>query len=218
MRDPVRTVPRALLLSVVIVAAIYIGVTLGAQMLVSNHTIVANKEVAFVAVGRAALGTPGRWLAIAGALLATGSAINATLFSAARLVRDASTDHELPPALGRERRGLPIVALAFISVTGAAMAMLPGITSVIAVGSGAFLAVYTLVNLLQARNASRRWERVLAGGAAVGAVLAIGVLLWELARDDPTGLVAFVVLLGAVALARVVFRARAVSRTGDLRP
>ena len=84
IRDPERTVRRALLLSVAIVAAIYIGVTLGAQMLVSNHAIVANKEVAFVAVGRAALGEVGRWLAIAGALLATGSAINATLFSAAR--------------------------------------------------------------------------------------------------------------------------------------
>jgi amino acid transporter len=209
MRDPHRTVPRALLVSVAIVAAIYIGVTLGAQMLVSNHAIVANKEVAFVAVGRAALGEPGRWLAISGALLATGSAINATLFSAARLVRDAGADHELPPQLGREHHGLPIVALAFISITGAAMAMLPGITSVIAVGSGAFLAVYTLVNFLQARAADRRWERVLAATAAAAAVLAIGVLVWELARDDLAGLVVFVGLLAAVAGARLAFRRRA---------
>lgn len=217
MRDPHRTVPRALLLSVVIVAVIYIGVTLGAQMLVSNRTIIASKEVAFVAVGQAALGEPGRWLAIAGALLATGSAINATLFSAARLMRDASADHELPSQLGHERHGLPIVALAFISISGVAMAMLPGITSVIAVGSGAFLAVYTLVNVLQARAAPRRWERVLAATAASGAVLAIGVLVWELARDDLTGLVVFGALLAAVALAR-----RAFLRTGhdaqDLRP
>jgi len=218
MGDPHRTVPRALLLSVAIVATVYIGVTVGAQMLVSNHTIVANKEVAFVAVGRAALGETGRWLAIAGALLATGSAINATLFSAARLVRDASADHELPPQLGRERHGLPIVALAFIAVTGAAMAMLPGITSVIAVGSGAFLAVYTLVNLLQARAATRRWERVLAATAAGGAVLAIGVLVWELARDDLTGLVVFGALLAAVALARLAFRNRSRRGAGDLRP
>lgn len=215
MRDPHRTVPRALVLSVVIVAAIYIGVTLGAQMLVSNHTIVVSKEVAFVAVGRAALGDAGRWLAIAGALLATGSAINATLFSAARLVRDASTEHELPPQLGREHHGLPIVALAFISVTGAAMAMLPGITSVIAVGSGAFLAVYTLVNLLQARDATTRWERALAGAAAAGAMVAIGVLVWELARDDLMGLVVFGALLAAVAGARLLFRAHRTREAHD---
>lgn len=218
IRRPERTVPRALLLSVAIVAAIYIGVTLGAQMLVSNHTIVASKEVAFVAVGRAALGAPGRWLAIAGALLATGSAINATLFSAARLVRDAAADRELPAQLGRDVGGLPIVALAFISVAGAALAMLPGITSVIAVGSGAFLAVYTLVNFLQARAASMRWERALAAAAAVGAVLAIGVLVWELARDDPTGLVVFAGLLASVGGARVLFRRRRGADRGDLRP
>jgi amino acid transporter len=218
MQQPHRTVPRALMLSVAIVALVYIGVTLGAQMLVSNHTIVTSKEVAFVAVGQAALGEVGRWLAIAGALLATGSAINATLFSAARLVRDASAEHELPPALGRERRGLPIVALAFISISGAAMAMFPGITSIIAVGSGAFLAVYTLINVLQARAASTRWERVVAAGAAGGALLAIGVLVWELVRDDPVGSVIFALVVVGVAVARITFRSRASCAQEDLRP
>jgi amino acid transporter len=208
-RDPLRTVPRALLLSVAIVAAIYIGVTIGAQMLVSDHTIVSNKEVAFVAVGRAALGEFGRWMAIAGALLATSSAINATLFSAARLVRDASEFGELPPQLGRERNGLPLTALAFISVVGTAMAMLPGITAVIAVGSGAFLAVYTLVNYLQARAAARRAERVLAWVAAAGAVGAIGVLLYELGRDDRWALGLVVSVVALLAAGRLVFRHRA---------
>ncbi len=201
--------PRALLLSVAIVAAIYIAVTLGAQMLVSDHTIVANKEVAFVAVGQAALGEFGRWAAIAGALLATSSAINATLFSAARLVRDASEFGELPSQLGRERNGLPLVALGFISVVGTAMAMLPGITAIIAVGSGSFLAVYTLVNYLQARAATRRAERVLAWVAASGAIGAIGVLLYELARDDRWALGLLGSIAALLAAGRLAFRRRA---------
>ena len=80
------------------------------------------------------------------------------------------------------------------------MAMLPGITAVIAVGSGAFLAVYTLVNVLQARAATHRAERVLAAAAAIGALAAIGVLVSELARDDLAGLVAFGALIGLVAV------------------
>lgn len=211
IRDPERTVPRALLLSVVIVAVIYVAVTLGAQMLASDRTIVVNKEVAFVAVGRAALGEFGRWVAIAGALLATSSAINATLFSAARLVRDASASGELPAQLGREHRGLPLFALAFISISGAALAMLPGITAIIAVGSGAFLAVYTLVNYLQARAAPRRTERVLAGCATVGAVAAIGVLFYGLARDEPGALALVIVLVVALAVARLALRRHAAS-------
>jgi hypothetical protein len=38
-------------------------------------------------------------------------------------------------------------------------------------------------------------------------MVAIGVLVWELARDDLTGLVVFGVLLAAVAGARLLFRA-----------
>jgi amino acid transporter len=63
MRDPERTVPRALLLSVAVAvaAAVYVSVTIGAQMLVSNATIVASKEIPFITVVRAALGEMGRW-------------------------------------------------------------------------------------------------------------------------------------------------------------
>ncbi len=150
------------------------SVTLGAQMLVSDHAIVARKEVAFIAVGQAALGGIGRWVAITGAVFATGSAINATLFSAARLVRDASGAGELPARLGRNTRGLPIVALAFISIVGAAMAMLPGITAVIAFGSAAFLAVYSIVNYLQATMAPRRVDRVFALVGGIACVAALG--------------------------------------------
>ena len=159
MEDPDRTLPRSLYLSILIVGTVYVAVTIGAQMLVADRTIIATKEAAFVAVGQAALGGVGRWAAITGALFATGSAINATLFSTARLVRDAASSGELPPTLGRETNGLPIVALTFIAVAGAAMAMLPGITSVITFGSGAFLAVYAIVNYLQARTAPTRASR-----------------------------------------------------------
>jgi amino acid transporter len=208
MERPGRTLPRALMLSVAIVAAVYISVTLGAQMLVSNHAIVAHKEVAFVAVGEAALGGVGRWAAILGALFATGSAINATLFSTARLVRDASAAGDVPGLLGRETGGLPVVALAFISVLGAAMAMLPGIITVIAFGSGAFLAVYTLVNYLQATMARRRRERVLAWVGAVGCVGALVALVVELARDDLPALVVLVGTSVVLAVGRVAFLRR----------
>ena len=97
MRDPERNLPRSLYLSIAVVATVYVAVTLGAQMLVPDDTIVATKEAAFISAGRAALGGFGRWAAIAGAVFATGSAINATLFSTARLIRDASASGELPP-------------------------------------------------------------------------------------------------------------------------
>jgi amino acid transporter len=205
MRDPNRTLRRALYLAVAIVAAIYGAVTLGAQMLTSDATIVAQKEVAFVAVGEAALGGFGRWVAILGAVLATGSAINATLFSTARLVRDASAAGDVPRVLGREQRGLPVTALVAISGAGAAMAMLPGITRVIVVGSAGFLAVYTIVNGLELREGVRAADRVIGGIGFAGCIAALATLGVELARNDVTGLailVGFAVLLAA---ARIVY-------------
>lgn len=210
MADPQRTMRRALYLSVAIVAAVYIGVTIGAQMLVSNHAIVAKKEVAFVAVGQAALGGFGRWAAIIGAVFATGSAINATLFSAARLMRDASAAGDVPTLLGRERRGLPVVALLVISGVGAAMAMLPGITRVIVIGSAGFLAVYTIVNALEAREGACRRDRVVGGVGFLGCVGALVCLVVEMARNDVPGLVILFGFAFLVAGARVVYVRRTV--------
>ena len=180
---PDSTLPRALYLSVAIVGAVYISVTLASQMLAPDATIVADREVAFATVGEAALGAVGRWVAIAGALLATSSAINATIFSASRLMRDAALSGELPAVLTRQSSGQPMVALAVISIGGAAMAMLPGLTEVIAFGSASFLAIYTLVNYLQARMAASWFDRAaawFATVACVGAIVALGI---ELARE-----------------------------------
>jgi amino acid transporter len=209
MDRPERTLRRSLLFSVAIVAVVYMAVTVGAQMLASDQRIIASKETAFIAVGQAALGGVGRWIAIAGAVLATGSAINATLFSAARLLRDASTAGEVPAALGRETHGLPIVALAAISVVGAALAMMPGLTAIIAFGSGTFLAVYTTVNVLQFMMATRARDRIIAAFGAVACVGALGALVVELARDDPRSLLVLIALTSLLTLARVRVRRHA---------
>jgi len=180
-------------------------------MLVSDRVLIATKDAAFVAVGRAALGGFGRWAAIVGAVFATGSAINATLFSTARLMRDASTSGELPPALGRETRGLPVIAMAFIAIVGGAMAMLPGITEVIVFGSGAFLSVYAIVNYLQARTAPRPTDRIVATVAGFACVAALADLVVDLARHDRPGLAVLIGLVVTLAIGRFAFvRGRAI--------
>jgi hypothetical protein len=107
-----------------------------------------------------------------------------------------------------------VVALVFVSAVGTALAMLPGITVVIVFGSAAFLAVYTLVNSLQATMAERRRDRVLAATGAIACVAAICALVVELARDDPPGLVILVGTTAFVVLARVVFVRQRRMRSG----
>ncbi len=186
--QPARTLPRALYLSVIVVIAVYVAVTLGSQMLVSDQLLIAQREVAFATVGEQALGTVGLWLAAGAAVLATSSAINATLFSTARLVRDLSDTGELPSSLGRAPAGVPANAMWLLSLLGAAFAMLPGVNQLLAFGSVTFLAVFGLINHLNARTTDRAHERVLGHLGAAACVIAIAVVLAQLAVHEPTTL------------------------------
>ena len=207
--EPERTLPRALYLSVLVVITVYVAVTLGSQMLVPDQLLIAQREVAFAAVGEQALGTVGLWLAAGAAVLATSSAINATLFSTARLVRDLSDAGELPPSLGRAPSGVPANAMWLLALLGAAFAMLPGLTQLLAFGSVTFLGVFGLVNHLSARTTDRASERVLGHLGATACAIAIVVVVVQLAVHEPTTL-AFIAgcLLGIGAL-RLAF-----ARTG----
>jgi amino acid transporter len=206
IREPRRTVPRALYLSVAVVALVYVSVTLASQMLLGDRAIVDQKEVAFAVVGQKALGVFGLWAATVGALFSTSSAINATLFSTARLVRDVSAADELPARLARERRGLPAGAVIWLALLGAAFSLLPGITEIVSFGSLTFLLVFGLINLMHARHtATPGWDRGLAllGGAACFAAAA--ALLYYLARSDRAGLALIGACAALIAIARAAF-------------
>ena len=213
IEDPRRTLPRALYISVALVAAIYVAVTIASQMLISDQAIAGHKEVAFALVGERALGAFGLWAATVAAAFSTGSAINATLFSTARLARDVSAAGELPAALGREHRGLPTGAVVWIALLGAAFSLLPGVAEIVSFGSFAFLMVFALINVLHARHtATPGWDRRLAYlGAAACSASAAG-LLYYLGRSDRAGLALIAACAAAVVIARLAFvrgRARA---------
>jgi len=211
IRSPRRTLPRALFISVGIVALVYVGVTLASQMLVPDSTLAARKEVAFALVGKEALGTFGLWAATVAAVFSTTSAINATIFSAARLIRDVSVAGELPASLGREQHGLPAAAVIAIAFLGAAFSLLPGVVVVVSFGSLTFLVVFGLVNVMHARHtASPGWDRGLAYLGGVACFTAAAALLYELARSDRPALaliLACALVIGAGRLAFLRWRA-----------
>ncbi len=204
--EPRRTVPRALYLSVGVVVLVYVAVTLASQMLLSDQAIVGEKEVAFAVVGERALGSFGLWAATLGAVFSTSSAINATLFSTARLVRDVSAARELPARLARERGGLPVGAVAWLALFGAAFSLLPGITEIVSFGSLTFLLVFGLINLLHARHTARAgWDRRLAYLGAVACFAAAVGLLYYLARSDRQALLLIGICASIVVVGRGAF-------------
>lgn len=217
LRRPAWTFPRAMLTSVGVVAVLYVLVTIGSQSLVADEVLIGQKEVAFAEVGRAALGPSGRWVAALAAILATSSAVHATLFSTARFVREVSRAGELPDWLGRERRAMPANALAVLAAAGGAAGMLPNLELILGFASLTFLCVFAVVNVLALRavaGAGAVWPLA----ATAGCVGAIGLLLYELGTDSPLSLVAIAATAAVVTAARRLFlhrRGRAAHRGPD---
>lgn len=205
IQRPRITLPRALYLSVAIVTLIYVVVTIGSQMLVGDNTIVKEKEVAFAAVGKAAVGGVGIWVATAAALLATSSAINATLFSTARQIHEIAREHELPGIFSKSRSGLPAYALVLLAVSGAVFAMLPGILQLLSFGSAVFLVVFGLTNYLAYKAAKTLSQKVITGTATLSCLAAIIILFIQLINHDHATLYLTLVSTAVVVAARLVF-------------
>ncbi|MBK5238814.1 MAG: amino acid permease [Actinomycetales bacterium] len=205
LESPRRNLPRALFLSVGIVVVLYVFVTIGTQMLVSDSVIISQKEVAFATAGRAALGTAGYWIATIGALLATSSAINATLFSTSRQVHEIAILKELPAVFLKSRNGLPVAALVMLTVFGAAFAMLPDITSLLTFGSAVFLAVFGATNVLAFLVVKGRVSRLTSLTGSLACLAALAVLVTQLFLHDHATLILIGICLACVTLLRFAF-------------
>ncbi|GAA2027546.1 amino acid permease [Agromyces tropicus] len=212
---PRRTLPRALYLSVGLVAVIYVVVTIGTQMLVSDDQIVAQREVAFATAGQAALGTAGYWIATLGALLASSSAINATLFSTARQMHEVASAGELPAVFARSRRGLPVSALVLLAVFGAAFAMLPDIGSLLAFGSAMFLMVFGVTNALAFLVLRGALSRAVSGIGALACTAALVTLVVQQLASSPSTVLLMAVCVLLVAALRWGFVRRRSHRSAS---
>ncbi len=192
--EPNKTLPRAMITAIISVIGIYVAVTLGATMLLGAETIIEKKEIAIAVAGQQALGTWGLVLATIAAVFSTGSAINATLFATARLMRDVAKDNELPQLMAHENdSGIPDHAVLLIGGLAAVLAVIGSLESLVEAASLVFLFTFATVNVLAfQRTDERRW--VFAAGAS-GATAAALFLCWRLWQESPYALVVLVGIL-----------------------
>jgi amino acid transporter len=208
MEEPEKNLPRSVLPAIATATLIYVAVALAALLLVSDKTLVEQREVALATVGRAALGSFGLWAVTVAALFSTASAINATLFGTARLAVRLAHEGQMP-AFFRETGGTPRRALTVIAVVGGAFAMLGSIEQIVTFASLTFLAVFATVNFLWGREAGKGYQKALAYAGFAGLALAfVTVVIW-LSQNRPSGLLIAAGMVGALALGRWWFVRRA---------
>ena len=186
IRDPAKTLPRAFYTAVVFVIFLYVLVALVTVGNLDIAGIVDAKDYALAEAARPFLGKAGFVLIALAALLSTASAINATLYGAARLSFTVAQDGELPRELEKQVWSEPIVGLLITAIVPLLVANLFDLSSISTMGSSGFLLVFAAVNAANVQPAdqthSLRW---ISGTGCLLCLVALGVLLWHTAFHSP---------------------------------
>jgi APA family basic amino acid/polyamine antiporter len=163
VRDPARTIPSAMFLSLGISIALYLLVSIAAIGMAGAGTLAGSGSPLAVAIEVA--GNPyAVLLVIAGGLVATSGVLLTTILAVSRVIFAMARGRELPGPLAgidsRYRSPAPAIA-----VTGAAMlvsVMLADLTVAVAVSSFAYLLYYGIANAAATRldPKTRRFPRI----------------------------------------------------------
>jgi len=186
VRNVARTLPRAYYTAVGFVIALYVLVTLVTVGNLAVDRIVAAKDYALAEAARPFLGQAGFALIAIAAMLSTASAINATLYGAARLSYCIARDGELPTKLEQEVWGQAVEGLLITAGLTLFVANVFDLTSISTLGSAGFLLIFAAVNTANAQHApqtkSRGW---ISAAGAVACLAALAALVWQTARTGP---------------------------------
>jgi amino acid transporter/nucleotide-binding universal stress UspA family protein len=188
VKDPERTLPRAMYLSLAIALAIYIPLlfliaTVGAPGQGGIRAAAAANPEALVANAvEHFMGPGGYWLVIGAGILSMLSALHANLLGASRVAFAMARDRTLPRRLGQVHgtTGTPAVSVA---VTGAMVLLIAVVIGEVAAAGAAssliFLISFAIVHLaailVQRRSGARGSIRL----PALGATLCLGLAIFQ---------------------------------------
>ena len=153
VKNPRKTIPRAMIISLLIAIAIYVPlifiVTVTATG--SGESITAlsmERPEAVVAIAAETyLGKSGYWLVIAAGILSMLSALYANILASSRIAQSMARDRTLPRSLGGidEKRGTPVIAIsATAAIIVVTLIVVPDIGSAGAAASLIFLLTFAL--------------------------------------------------------------------------
>ncbi|MEM7012014.1 MAG: APC family permease [Verrucomicrobiota bacterium] len=177
VKNPKRTLPRAYFLCVGSVIALYMVVAAVTVGSVDTETIIKAKDYALAEAARPSLGQAGFILVSVSALMATFSAINATIYGNARLGFTLATEGELPGALGKRVWHRPVNGVVVTMLISALLANTIDLEAIAILASAGFLLIFAAVSAAAFRLGpaigANRIITALATLASSGALLAL---------------------------------------------
>ncbi len=167
VKQPEKTIPRAMIYSLVIALVIYMPLlsvivavgTPGGQSIAAAAGEDPEGIIAIAALHF--LGPTGYWLVIAAAILSMFTALQANLFAASRIALAMSHDRTLPRVLSRVSKGknIPIISVLVTSSLVCALVLaLPDVSAAGAASSLIFLVTFAIAHWLSVLVRQRQWR------------------------------------------------------------
>lgn len=202
MLHPNKELPRAMFSALAIVAVVYLVVSTLVVGLVSVSKMEQDAGHVLADAGEAVLGNVGFLVISAAAILATASAVNATIFAASNVGYDVAENRQISTSLTRTVwRSTPVALFVSGAVTVAVVLFFP-LSAVGQMTSLAFLVVYGAVSYGHLRLRSQTGAKAWPLWAAVGlnAALFIALLIDAVRSGSPaTWITLLAALVGSFA-------------------
>ncbi len=208
VREPAKTLPRAMLISLAIALAIYLPLlfviaTVGVPAGESIDAAAAQDPEGIVAVAaQNFLGPFGYWLVMVAAVLSMFSALQANLFAGSRIARTMAVDRSLPGMMGKlsVKRGTPVVSVVVTSVLVLAILfVLPDVAAAGAASSLIFLVTFALAHWIAILVRQRSGQRpppfrtpLFPAVPIVGGVACVSLAIFQGVSVPSAGLIAVV--------------------------
>jgi basic amino acid/polyamine antiporter, APA family len=207
--NPARTMPRAVLLALLIVTALYIGTHYVAQG-VLGPGLAADQVAPLATTADHIFGPHGRSLMLGAAALSAFAYVSGDILASPRLLFAFARDGYLPASVGKihSRHGTPYVAIAVYAAIACALAIYGTFGVLAALASIAatiiYLASCLALLVLRKRDLRTSGQPFLVPGGPIIPVLACLVMLWLLAQGTREEYLATGLVLGSATILYVM--------------
>jgi amino acid transporter len=205
IRDPARTVPRAVLSALGIATMLYLAIQTTAQG-VLGPDLPLNDKAPLALVAERALGTGGRALVLAGAAISMLGYVSGDVLATPRTLFGFARDRLLPAAVAavHPRHRTPHVAIVLYTAITALLAVTGTFERLLILANVASLLIYlgSALSVLELRRRGVRLEAppfVLPGGPLIP-LLVCAVVFWLLSNAERWELLGVGIMLGVASL------------------
>jgi len=201
MENPNVNIPKAIYSAIVLVALIYFIIALSAVLAIPTDDLIQNKESALATGAGAIMGDLGQNLVIFGAILATSSAINGTLFGSSRQMARIADDGYLPHIVSIRKNHIPKFAIISMAMVASILIAMGGLRLILEFGSITFLLVSLLMSIanFKIRKATNS-SLVITLISIVGLLMGTSLILYYEFQTNPEQLLFIAVMYAVLTL------------------